>query len=327
METRFGRQVELQDKAVSHKKEESEEEVEERRKATLEKYDSQLEKMLEAINKIKQEMEGFINQFRQIEAEKLSETNKTEGLKEEFMVKKAVIDLLPDAANNILKLQEISQANAGKLMQLAQEWETHRTTIIEEYRQLRSKFGDRKKGAQEKLSKIKEMREQMEKLRTDMQNKDEKYRQLMETYKSMPKDKSRAMYTERILEIVKNVKKQKLEIDKILSDTKEMKKEISKIQDKLNRSFAVTDELIFKDAKKDPIAKQAYKYLVDMNEKFNSLTELVSQTGNLRNESLDLEIKIDQITARTKDLDLTQVESDLKAIKEENLKLIGLFQN
>lgn len=322
METRFSRQVDLQDKSIGSKKGETEEEVEERRKQTLEKYDAQLEKMLDAINKIKQEMEGYINKFRQIEAEKISEGNKTAILKDEFLVKKAVIDLLPDAANNIIKLQDISQTNASKLMDLAKEWEKVRVNIINEYRELRSKFSERKKEAKEKLIKIKEMREQMEKLRTDIQQKEQKFRQLHEQYSKVPKDKSRGMYTERILEIVKNVKKQKLEIDKILLDTKELKKEISKITDKLNRSFSVTDELIFKDAKKDLTAKQAYKYLVDMNEKFNSLTELVSQTGNVRNESLDLEIKIDQLTERTKDLNIEQVENDLQQIKEENSKLM-----
>ena len=249
METRFSRQVELQDKSTG-KKGETEEELEERRKQTLEKYDNQLEKMLEAINKLKQEMEGYINKFRQIEADKITEGNKTSVLKDEFMVKKAVIDLLPDAANNIIKLQDISQANANKMMELAKEWEKVRINIINQYRDLRSKFADRKKEAKEKLNKIKEMREQMERLRIDMQQKDQKYRQLLEQYKNVPKDKTRSMYTERILEIVKNVKKQKVEIDKILLDTKELKKEISKITDKLNRSFSVTDELIFKVKKK-----------------------------------------------------------------------------
>lgn len=131
-------------------------------------------------------------------------------------------------------------------MELAKEWEKVRTNMINQYRELRSKFADRKKESKEKLNKIKEMREQMERMKTELQQKDNKYRQLLEQYKKVPKDKTRAMYTERILEIVKNVKKQKLEIDKILMDTKELKKEINKITDKLNRSFSVTDELIFK---------------------------------------------------------------------------------
>lgn len=62
-----------------------------------------------------------------------------------------------------------------------------------------------------------------------------------------------------------------------------------------------------------------------MNEKFNTLTELVSQTGNVRNEALDLEIKIDQLTERTKDLDIEKVESDLSQIKEENSKIMLEF--
>ena len=59
-----------------------------------------------------------------------------------------------------------------------------------------------------------------------------------------------------------------------------------------------------------------------MNEKFNSLSELVSQTGVVINDSLELEVKIHQATERTKDLDINQVESDISQIKEENSKLM-----
>ncbi len=60
----------------------------------------------------------------------------------------------------------------------------------------------------------------------------------------------RSIYTRRILDIVKNVKKQKLEINKILIDMRNVMKEITLTTDTLNRSYAVTENLMFADAKK-----------------------------------------------------------------------------
>ncbi|MBW04188.1 Coiled-coil domain-containing protein 22, partial [Eschrichtius robustus] len=68
----------------------------------------------------------------------------------------------------------------------------------------------------------------------------------MSELETLPRDVSRLAYTQRILEIVGNIRKQKEEITKILSDTKELQKEINSLSGKLDRTFAVTDELVFK---------------------------------------------------------------------------------
>jgi len=62
----------------------------------------------------------------------------------------------------------------------------------------------------------------------------------------MSRDVNRSAYTRRILEIVGNIKKQKEEINKILVDTKVLQKEINQLSGKLDRTFAVTDEQIFR---------------------------------------------------------------------------------
>jgi DNA repair exonuclease SbcCD ATPase subunit len=64
---------------------------------------------------------------------------------------------------------------------------------------------------------IKEMRARMKELVEEVTKKDERYKQLVEVFKQLPKD-NRANYTMRILEMVKNVKKQKVEINKVRSD-------------------------------------------------------------------------------------------------------------
>lgn len=60
----------------------------------------------------------------------------------------------------------------------------------------------------------------------------------------------RNAYTSRILEIIGNIKKQKISIDKILNDTRELQKEINTINGQLDRQFTVTDDLLFKVGKK-----------------------------------------------------------------------------
>jgi len=56
----------------------------------------------------------------------------------------------------------------------------------------------------------------------------------------------RSSYTRRILEIIGNIKKQKREITKVLQDTKDIQKDINTLTGRLDRTFAVADELIYK---------------------------------------------------------------------------------
>jgi len=164
----------------------------------------------------------------------------------------------------------------------------------------------------------------MKELVADIQKKEERYKQLVDAYNRLPKEINRTLYTQRILEIVKNVKKQKVDIDKVLIDMRSLKKEISGIYDTLNRSFGSTSNLVWKDALlKEPTAKQAYKDLAGMHEKFSQLAEKVEETGTTKNNTLNLEVKMEQITMKTESLDLKQLLEDSQRVKAENQALVA----
>jgi len=57
---------------------------------------------------------------------------------------------------------------------------------------------------------------------------------------------TRTFYTQRILSIVANVKKQNEEMYRVLEDVKSVQREINSLQGKVERTFTVTDEMIFK---------------------------------------------------------------------------------
>ena len=171
------------------------------------------------------------------------------------------------------------------------------------------------------------MRDKAKELAAEAQEKDQLYRQLLEQWKALEKGKLRSTHTDKILEGLNNVKKQNRDIDKVLLDTRDLMKEINQITDTLGRSFAIVDELIYRDAagkdgeKGDEAAKTAYKLLVAMNEKFNDLTNSMRDTVSTRNEILELERKITAVKLRTDTLDLKQVRADLDALKAENAEL------
>ncbi|XP_041339749.1 coiled-coil domain-containing protein 22, partial [Pyrgilauda ruficollis] len=80
----------------------------------------------------------------------------------------------------------------------------------------------------------------------EARRKESLHAQLVAELEALPREVSRAVYTQRILEIVGNIRKQKEEIGKILEDTRALQKEINALVGKLERTFSVTDELLFK---------------------------------------------------------------------------------
>ncbi|XP_038577532.1 coiled-coil domain-containing protein 22-like isoform X2 [Micropterus salmoides] len=165
---------------------------------------------------------------------------------EKMQVKKKTIDLLPDAENNMLKLQAQVEASAKRVVHLASQWEKHRAPLIDEHRRLKEICSSQEMESSRKLSEIKSLHDKIRVSTEEARKKEEMYKQLATELENLPQDASRSAYTQRILEIVSNIKKQKEEITKILSDTKELQKEINNLTGKLDRTFAVTDELVFK---------------------------------------------------------------------------------
>jgi len=98
------------------------------------------------------------------------------------------------------------------------------------------------------------------------------------------------------------------------------------ISEKLNRTFAVVEEMIFQDAKKDATGSTTYKQTAQLNKVFTELTDIVSKTGQAANASLVLADKIDKLQTRTTALNMQQIEDDLKQVREDNEKLIEKYK-
>jgi hypothetical protein len=57
------------------------------------------------------------------------------------------------------------------------------------------------------------------------------------------------------MELVRNISKQKEDIDKVLIDTRAVQKDIAQLGEKSARIYAETEDMIFKNAKKDEVRR------------------------------------------------------------------------
>jgi len=256
----------------------------------------------------------------QLTANLQKEAEKTAELKKKYLDIKNTIELLTNPEENMAKMKDMALKQKAQLVDIAQKWEDTRSPLVEEYRALKDSHSKREGEIAKKLEELKAIREEIQGLRDGTKKKDARLKQLQEILKNVPKE-NRSTYTTKILFLVGAVKKQRIEISKILIDMRNVQKDINNTSEKLNRTFSLVEELIFADAKKDPTGKQSYTLTVQLNSIFNELTELVTKTGQAANASLVLTDKIDKLQTRTTALNMQQMEDDLKQVKEENAKL------
>ncbi|EEC09626.1 coiled-coil domain-containing protein, putative [Ixodes scapularis] len=296
---------------------------EEDAEAKVKEMQAQLDSISEVIVQLEGQEKELTASMQQVSEDiRVKQAQKAE-LESQNELEHRALALLPDAEGNIAKLQGKVDAAAQKLVGLSVQWEKHRAPLIEQYRQLKEQCSKRLNETQQKLEEIKSLKDKMREISEQARSKEELHKQLVSEYEKLAKDVNRSSYTKRITEIVGNIKKQKEEIAKVLIDTKTLQKEINQLTGKLDRTFTVTDELIFKDAKKDEAVRRAYKYLASVHENSNQLLQAVEETGSIMREMRDLEDQIEQESQKKVVANLERITADYKQMKQENASLLA----
>ena len=242
---------------------------------------------------------------------------------EKYKVRKKVLDFLPNADENIAKLQGVVDSSTKRLIAVAGKWEARRAELVKTFRLLRRNQTDADGVAATQMDEIKVVRTQMKAVAEQAKSKDMVIKQLTGEYEKMDKAKSRSSYTRRILEIVKNIRKQRDEIVKVIADTAVLQRERNAVEEKLGRTYHLTDEMIFKDAKTDEACRKAYKFLAAIHEDCHLLVECVSQTAVVTKEIRELEELVELETEKKMTSNAARIATDLKAMKKENQQVVA----
>ncbi|XP_061430528.1 coiled-coil domain-containing protein 22-like isoform X2 [Lethenteron reissneri] len=302
--------------------EDTEQDVQARRAREAEELQERLQRTAAQVEALELDARRLRGGFMQVEEELGASQQALAEHRESFRVRKATLDLLPDAHNNAAKLQAVVESSAKRVLALTAQWESHRSPLVQQLRELKELGLSCQEASSRRVAQIREMRVKMKSTAEEVRNKEDLHRQLASDYESMPKDVARAAYTQRILEIVANIKRQKEEIGKVLADTREVQKDINGLAGKLERTFSVTDELLFKDAKKDETARKAYKHLAALHENCAQLIHTIEDTGAVMREIRDLEEQTELERSKKTLSNLERIVGDLRAMQHEN-SLLG----
>eukprot|EP01047_Picozoa_sp_COSAG01_P026098 COSAG01_NODE_1671_length_9555_cov_12.742597_4_plen_110_part_00 len=98
----------------------------------LRELEDKLAQLLAQSAQEQRDMEMSAAQIRQLEENLETATRAAKELEEEYLIKKRTLELLDNPEENTQKLQAVCDKTAGKLLQLATEWETHRKPLIDE---------------------------------------------------------------------------------------------------------------------------------------------------------------------------------------------------
>lgn len=301
------------------------EEEERRRQQELDELRAEVQVEAESLDAVTRQQGLHAAKVRQFESELSKLHTETDGLEKEIIVKKKTLEMLPSAADNISKLQSICSASSARLMQLAQEWESHRRPLVEQLRDKKGSKARRRARCRGMVDEMKKYREEMASMIQDLKDKQDRSQVLAEEMTKLPKNINRAIYTHRIMDITASIVKQQGSIDKITQDIRDIQKTINLNTNTLTRSDAVAEELIFSAAndKNDPTMVDTYRRLKTLRQRFDDLISVVNKIGNQEKTERDLETKIDQERARISSNNFDRIQTDLEAISKENAQLVS----
>ncbi|KAL7292033.1 hypothetical protein TKK_0014316 [Trichogramma kaykai] len=285
------------------------------------------DKLKSTIEELQTEITNIAFEMNKITAMEEAEARNLMNQEQESKYKLKAFELLENGRENVNKLETAIEAQINKLINLANKWEKHRLPLIEKYRKEKEKYSSEASASQKKLDELRALRVKERELIEECKNKEQQYSQLLSDVEKLPKEINRAPYAQRILEIINNIKKQKDEIDKVLADTREVQKEINTLTGKLERSFAIVDDMIFRDARSNDISKRAYKLLATLHGDCNEIVSLVQETGATIREIRDLEEQIESESSKNIGPNLERITADLKQMRQETAALTAQLHN
>ncbi|ETV88648.1 hypothetical protein H257_00188 [Aphanomyces astaci] len=273
------------------------------------------------------------NVNRQIEARSAVKMDDLRDVQQDVAIRHQTLDMLADASNNIAKLQDMCAKSSAHLMALAEEWESHRLPLVQELEAHAATQVHRVEQAKALEAETTLFQAETKALGETLVEKQAQRHLLERKYDAMAKGINRSMYTLRIMDIIKQVHKQKADIQKVVKDIRSVHKQINVSSEKLKRSEAIVEERLFQAAKDDKLRPEkkklyieCYRLFTTIRELFDQLIACVAEAGKRDYQCRDLEIWISQMAHHVNLTNLDRIHQDMTQVKHENQALMHEIQ-
>ena len=218
--------------------------------------------------------------------------------KEELEKHQKVLQLLPNAQENLDKLMAIVKKSKAKLEDLKQQWEYHKEKLDTEYNETNTQTLQLQKLSENKRGLT--MTKKLENAEADILEKEALHKNLMKILQSLKTDgQPREFYTNRILDLVKQIEKLRYSfiktfidlhivhcvrsgVDKVIEDVKGVQKEINNQNGKLERTFIELSTMMQgKVNNKEPYVEQGLELTRRIHTNCYNIVETIRWVGQL----------------------------------------------
>lgn len=218
-------------------------------------------------------------------------------LKHKADVKKKVLELLPNGQENVVKLQAALEENRAHLTLLEEEWKSHRDPLMKQKEEQARVLRLQEKAVARMRNEAVAMQEDLVRMDQEALKQDKLKVKLNTELSVLPKDINRKVYTARIVDIIKQVRKQDKEISRVIDDIRVLQREINALSQKLKRTEAVTDDTVFRITEKKKSESSyvtAYRLLTEMRQLFDQLIDAATETGKVSVAYKELALRLSE---------------------------------
>jgi hypothetical protein len=242
-------------------------------------------------------------------------------LEAEYETQQRTIEYADDLEGNTARLEADARVLREEMGDIRTAFEEKEGRYRAQCDALEGERSGRRAALAQALAEGRRCRRKAVQLTAEIQAKEEQRAALAFEYQRLPKTVDRELFLGRIMDIVKNIRKQQAEVAKIHGDNTALQKDINHAAQAVTRSFIATEEGVYRDAAKDAVAKQVYRQLVVLREHFDALIAAVEQIGHQRQQQHELEGRKSALAQRDEGLGLNSVQGDLAAVRAENAEL------
>lgn len=254
------------------------------------------------------------------------ERAKFPDLEEEYLIRKMATDMVvglnaakqsPEKARE--EMEKLVQEDESRRQDLQKEWDDARLPLEREIEKRNAKAEAERTRAKEQLEEIQRWKEEAKEQIKLARQKAEERDQLLRALERAPKGVNRPSLVQKVTTIVKNIKKQDLEISKIVRDAKAAELQVAESAESLRKIYAVVEDAIFKAAKTDETMKMAYRYLHDMHKMFAKISRDVAEASESARARGELEKQMDSL--KELNTDSSRVAKDVSVLRKSVKKL------
>jgi hypothetical protein len=266
-------------------------------------------------------MEDRVSVLREEQEAKEGEIREVEG---EMAVLREAVSLALDSSRSspsgaLEELQERVVQGEQHMAALQAEWEAVRRPLEEKKAELEKEISTGEGEMASKTMELKDIRQQLQQSREKLRVREGQAWTLETDLKELSSRPKRSSYVHRITELVKNSQKQETDIAKIITDTRALQRDGNATNDRLRRTYALVDELVFRDAKKDPVCRQSYRQLTTIHETFADIVDKVLEMDKTGRDIAELQAQLEELQKSS--LDVQSVQADLDAVAIETRAL------